>query len=80
MFVGYDTMNLVAAFIAQEVALGHKVNLRGVGTISATERPARKGTHPRTGEAIDIPAGRRVRFTPSQALKTAINSNGADHA
>jgi nucleoid DNA-binding protein len=79
MFVGYDTMNKLSAFIRQEIGTGRPVRLRGIGTFSVIDTHARKGRNPRTGEEIDIPAGKRIKFTPAAALKAAIN-NGADHA
>ncbi len=41
---------------------GESVTLRGFGTFKVTETAARKGRNPATGEAMDIPAGRRVSF------------------
>ncbi|MDP9382816.1 MAG: HU family DNA-binding protein, partial [Chloroflexota bacterium] len=41
---------------------GESVTLRGFGTFKVTETAARKGRNPATGEAIDIPAGRRIGF------------------
>lgn len=44
----------------------------GFGTLKVTERPARKGRNPATGEVIDIPAKRVITFRPAKALKDAI--------
>ncbi len=41
---------------------GESVTLRGFGTFKVTETAARKGRNPATGEAMDIPAGRRIGF------------------
>ncbi len=41
---------------------GEGVTLRGFGTFRTTQTAARKGRNPATGEAMDIPAGRRVSF------------------
>ena len=38
-----------------------------------SERAARKGRNPRTGEAVDIKASRIPRFRAGKALKDAIN-------
>lgn len=43
-----------------------------LGTFTVTERPARKGRNPATGEAIKIKASKTVRFKPAPALKEAI--------
>ena len=51
---------------------GDKVTLIGFGSFSVSERKARKGRNPKTGEPIDIPASRVPKFTPSETFKKAI--------
>ncbi|AYR23398.1 HU family DNA-binding protein [Herbaspirillum rubrisubalbicans] len=43
-----------------------------LGTFSVTERAARKGRNPATGEPIKIKASKSVRFKPAPALKEQI--------
>ena len=50
------------AAIAEAVKAGDKVALVGFGTFAPAERPARTGKNPRTGEAIEIPAKKVVKF------------------
>ncbi|MDP9352056.1 MAG: HU family DNA-binding protein [Chloroflexota bacterium] len=45
---------------------GEAVNLRGFGNFKVTDREARTGRNPRTGEPIEIPAGKRVSFKMSK--------------
>lgn len=49
------------------------VTLVGFGTFSVSERAARTGRNPRTGEAITIKEARVPRFRPGKALKDAVN-------
>lgn len=49
------------------------VTLVGFGTFSVSERAARVGRNPRTGEAIDIKQARVPKFRPGKALKDAVN-------
>ncbi|MEK6582135.1 MAG: HU family DNA-binding protein [Nitrospirota bacterium] len=51
---------------------GQKVTLVGFGTFSVSKRKARKGRNPRTGQAINIPAGKAPKFTSGKAFKDAI--------
>lgn len=51
---------------------GQKVELRGLGTFRVTESAPRKGRNPRSGETIDIPAGKRVKFKAGKELQAAI--------
>ena len=51
---------------------GYKVPLPGIGKILVRKSKARMGRNPATGEAIKIPARKRVRLTPSKVLKEAV--------
>lgn len=48
---------------------GGFVTLPGIGKLAAKTTKARKGRNPRTGEEIDIPAGKRVVFTAAKGIK-----------
>lgn len=60
--------NAATAVIANAVKAGDKVALVGFGTFAASERPARQGKNPRTGESIEIPAKTVVKFKPGSDL------------
>lgn len=60
--------NAATAAIANAVKAGDKVALVGFGTFAASERPARQGKNPRTGETIEIPAKTVVKFKPGSDL------------
>lgn len=51
------------------LAEGEKVTIPNFGTFLISERPARQGRNPATGETINISASRYVRFKNSQNLK-----------
>lgn len=48
------------------------VRLVGFGTFSVTQRPAREGRNPRTGQKIKIKASKQPKFRPGKGLKEAI--------
>jgi nucleoid DNA-binding protein len=52
---------------------GGRVGFIGFGTFSVAERKARAGRNPKTGEVIQIPESRTVKFAPSEGLKKAFN-------
>lgn len=52
---------------------GKTVGLMGLGTLSITHTKERQGVRPGTTDRITIPAGKKVRFKPSTALKQDIN-------
>jgi DNA-binding protein HU-beta len=51
---------------------GEKINITGLGIFKVADRKAREGRNPRTGEVIQIPASKKLRFTPSKLLKEAV--------
>ncbi len=69
--VGRALKSVVGA-IRSEVQAGRKIGIAGLGVFEPRERKARKGRNPRTGETLDIPARRSIRFRASSSLKKAI--------
>jgi len=55
------------------LAQGDKVSLPGVGQFEVGDRAARQGRNPQTGEVINIPASKAVKFKAGKALKGAVN-------
>jgi DNA-binding protein HU-beta len=54
---------------------GEKVELIGFGNFSVSERSARKGRNPQTGEEIEIKASKVPSFKPGKKLKDAVKGN-----
>lgn len=52
---------------------GEDVVLVGFGSFTTSERAARQGRNPQTGESINIPAARVARFKAGKQLKDAVN-------
>lgn len=52
---------------------GDKVPLVGFGTFAVSERAAREGRNPKTGETVHIAARKAVAFKAGSALKEAVN-------
>ncbi len=59
--------------ITQRLKSAEPVTIVGFGTFKVSERAARSGRNPRTGEVIDIKAAKVPKFTAGKALKDAIN-------
>jgi len=49
---------------------GGRVGFIGFGSFSVAERKARAGRNPKTGEVIQIPESKTVKFTASEKLKS----------
>lgn len=54
------------------MARGDSIAFTGFGTFTVAQRKPRRGRHPRTGEVMDIPAGRVPRFRPGKFLREAV--------
>ena len=71
-----DAEKAVKAFtdaVAEELAKGGKVQLVGFGNFEVSERPAREGRNPHTGEPMPIAASKAPKFKAGKALKDMIN-------
>lgn len=59
--------------ITSTLKRGDSVTLVGFGTFSVSDRAARTGRNPRTGDVITIPASKSPKFKAGKALKDALN-------
>ncbi len=72
-----DAKAAVESFIdvvTKELKDGGKVQILGFGTFEVSERAAREGRNPQTGETMTIEASKAPRFKAGKALKDALNS------
>lgn len=60
--------------VSDELKNGEKIQLVGFGTFDTSERAAREGRNPQTGEPMKIAASKAPRFKAGKALKDAINA------
>ena len=58
--------------IASALEKGDSVSLIEFGSFKVIDRAAREGRNPSTGEKMQIPASKAVKFTPSKALKERV--------
>lgn len=58
--------------ITDTLKAGDAVSLVGFGSFAVTERAARTGRNPKTGQAVKIEAAKIPKFRPGKGLKDAI--------
>ena len=58
--------------LVETLEAGNSVALPGFGKLKIVERAARTAHSPATGEVIEVPAKKVVRFGPAKALKDAV--------
>ena len=71
-----DSEKALKAFVdvvAEQLKAADKVQLVGFGTFEVSERAAREGRNPQTGETMTIAACKAPKFKAGKALKDAIN-------
>lgn len=68
-----SAINAVITEIGEALFGGQKVELRGLGSFSITNKAERMGRNPKTGEDAVIPARKVVKFTCSTVLKNHLN-------
>ena len=59
--------------VTDELKKGEKIALVGFGTFEVSERAAREGRNPQTGETMTIAASKAPKFKAGKALKDMIN-------
>lgn len=60
--------------VTEELKKGGKVQLVGFGTFEVSERAAREGRNPQTGETMQIPASKAPKFKAGKAFKDELNA------
>ena len=59
--------------VSDELAAGGEVAIAGFGKFSVSQRAARQGRNPATGETINIAASKAAKFSAASALKKRLN-------
>ena len=68
-----ESVDATFAAITGALAGGDEVRIPGFGVFSVSDRAARTGRNPKTGETIQIAASRQPKLKVAKALKEAVN-------
>ena len=68
-----NVVNAILDTIADALARGDRVELRGFGAFSTRAREARTGRNPRTGETVSVDAKRVPYFKPGKEMRARLN-------
>jgi len=63
--------------LANSLAKGGRVEIRGFGSFSVRIRPARLGRNPKTGEEVQVPERATLYFRPGTELRERVNKEAA---
>jgi len=72
-------VDAVLEVLQAELAAGNEIRITGFGSWRVVETKARTGRNPRTGQPLEIKAGKRVAFSPGARLSDVVRG-GKDGA
>ena len=62
--------------IAQRLAKGQRIQIRGFGSFSLNYRPARTGRNPKSGENVHVPETFTPHFKAGRELRERVDKSG----
>jgi DNA-binding protein HU-beta len=65
-------MEELVAHLVKNLKKGNRIRIAGFGILQVRKRAARMGRNPATGEAISIPAKKKIAFRASKELKETV--------
>lgn len=69
-----EAFDAVFGAISDYLADGERVSIHAFGSFSVSQRAARQGRNPATGQTISIAASKNVKFKPARDLKDVVNA------
>ena len=72
-----EAVATILAALGDAMTRGNRIEIRGFGSFSVAERKPRMGRNPRSGEDVEIPGRRVVRFKPSKVLREGVDQPSA---
>jgi integration host factor subunit beta len=68
-------VNTILGTIAEALAKGDRVEIRGFGAFTTTDQRARQGRNPRTGEPVAVAEKKNVAFKTGKKMRQRLNLN-----
>lgn len=66
-------VRLLLNTMAKAIVRDQRIEVRGFGSFNLIHRPARISRNPRTGERVNVPAKRALRFRPGKELRQRVD-------
>jgi len=67
-------VNCLLNQMADALAQGQRIEIRGFGGFDLHHRPPRNARNPKTGEAVQMPAKVALHFKPGKDMKDRVNA------
>jgi integration host factor subunit beta len=68
-------IKMVIEYMAQSLASGDRIEIRGFGSFSLHYREPRRGRNPKTGDSVDLMAKYVPYFKPGKEMRERVNQN-----
>ena len=68
-----EIMDDLIGHLVKNLKKGNRIRMAGLGILQVKKRAARMGRNPMTGEAIKIPAKKKIAFRAAKELKEAVS-------
>ena len=68
-------VNCMLEQMADALAQGQRIEIRGFGSFDLNTRPARMARNPKTGESVQKPATVAIHFKPGKEMKDRVNAS-----
>ena len=72
---GEVSVKIILEHIAESLASGERIEVRGFGSFSLHYRASRTGRNPKTGEAVALPPKYAPHFKPGKELRERVNKS-----
>lgn len=73
-------VKMMLEHMAERLASGDRIEIRGFGSFSLHFRPGRVGRNPKTGAPVSLPAKYVPHFKPGKELRERVDGRRADSA
>ena len=73
-------VKMILEHMAERLASGDRIEIRGFGSFSLHFRPGRVGRNPKTGSPVSLPAKHVPHFKPGKELRERVDGRRAGRA
>ena len=67
-------LNCMLGQMADALAQGERIEIRGFGSFDCRHRPPRLARNPKTGAAVNLPAKMSVHFKPGKGMRDRVDA------
>ena len=71
--VADEALTAIAHVLEFQLMNGESLLIPGIGTFSVIQKAARLGRNPKTGDSVEIPARKTVKFKATKTLADSVN-------